>query len=358
MKQSKLTLPASMTAALAFIITCGLSCTQKSTPPQGNQPLPPPEPLPAAKVIPPNPPLSTNNLTVTNVAPKTPPAKSSAPAITNPPPAATTPAKASTPALPNNIVVVEMPASPPTAPAKFYSDEPPLKSCCADEAKPHNYYLSFRAGYQHIYYHDNRDTYYVGAKFYANGAGLRELAGKNAWLVPDASAEISHQYLPKPDGSVTPGTGEGMQFRADFYWPWLNWTTHVLTRTNPVCPLCRPLVLGFGPVAEVGFDQLFDGSSARFARYAGARLTINHNGFIEYTAGGTDGLSGTRQQVVAELPIYASRDGEVRYVLRGEWNRADEAQPDVLSGGLFLEMPFSIFAEPKKWSDLVPFRGK
>ena len=85
---------------------------------------------------------------------------------------------------------------------------------------------------------------------------------------------------------------------------------------------------------------------------------MNHNGFIEYTAGGTDGLSGTRQQVVAELPIYASRDGEVRYILRGEWNRADEAQPDVLSGGLFVEMPFSIFAEPKKWSDLIPFWHK
>lgn len=341
-------------ASLALMLASGLSCSQKSPSPQGNQPLPAPEPLPTNHIAAAKASAPTNNLTVTIVNSNTPVSAT----IATPPPATTT---TSAPPVvpPKNNVVVEMPSAPPTAPTKFYSDEPVLKPCCEGEpSTKRNYYLSFRAGYQHINYHDNRDTYYVGAKFYANGADLRARAGKNAWLVPDATAEISHQYLPKPDGSATPGTGEGMQFRADFFWPWLNWTTGTLFRTNVVCPLCRPLALGFGPVAEVGFDQLFDGSSARFARYAGARLTVNQNGFIEYTAGGTDGLSGTRQQVIAELPIYSSRDGEVRYVLRGEWNRSDEAQPDVLSGGLFLEMPFSIFAQPKKWSDLIPFYHK
>lgn len=350
MKNRKPTVSVSLAASLALMITGGLSCSQKGPSPQGNSPQPAPEPLPTNSVPTAKANAATNNLTVTVIT-------SNAPAsIATPPPATTTPATAPVVAPPSKTVVVEMPSSPPTRPTKFYSDEPPLKSCCEGGADTkHNYYLSFRAGYQHINYHDNRDTYYVGVKFYANGADWRAAAGKNAWLVPDATAEISHQYLPKPDGSATPGTGEGLQFRADLFWPWLNWTSCTLARTNPVCPLCRPLALGLGPVVEVGFDQLFDGSSARFARYAGARLTVNHAGFIEYTAGGTDGLSGTRQQVIAELPIYSSRDGEVRYVLRGEWNRSDEAQPDVLSGGLFLEMPFSIFAQPKKWSDLIPF---
>ena len=356
MKNSKLTLPLSITATLAFIITCGISCTQKTTPPESNGPTSAPKPQPTNSAEPSAATAPANHVAVTNAASTAAATKENAAAITNLPPA---PELAPTAPPSTNSVVVEMPAMPPTAPAKFYSDEPTLKTCCANVTTTNrNYYLSFRAGYQHISYHDNRDTYYLGAKFYANGAGLREQAGKNAWLVPDASAEISHQYLPKPDGIPTPGTGEGIQFRAEFFWPWMHWTTPVSSRSKTVCPLCRPLALGLGPVAEVGFDQLFDGSSARLARYAGARLTINHDGFIEYTGGGTDGLSGTRQQVIAELPIYTSRDGEVRYVLHGEWNRSDEAQPDVLSGGLFLEMPICILTQPKKWSDLVPFMGK
>ena len=51
------------------------------------------------------------------------------------------------------------------------------------------------------------------------------------------------------------------------------------------------------------------------------RLTFNRSGFIEYTMGDTVGLAGTREQIVTEIPFYESRDGEVRYYLRGLWNR-------------------------------------
>jgi len=71
--------------------------------------------------------------------------------------------------------------------------------------------------------------------------------------------------------------------------------------------------------------------------------------------GDTDGLGGTRQQVIAEIPFYESRDGEVRYYLRGLWNHGSSARPDILEGGLFLEMPFSTIVTPSKWGDFVPF---
>jgi len=192
-------------------------------------------------------------------------------------------------------------------------------------------------------------------KFYARPDALRERAGKNAWLIPDAEAELSHEYLAKPDNRPQPGSGEGLAFRANVFWPWEHWTTRLLARTNGICPFSQPLTLGFGPTANVGFDQLFDGSRARLARYGGVRLTFNRDGYIEYTLGDTDGLAGDRQQVAMELPISASRDGEVRYVLRGRWNRGSHSYPDELEGGIFLEMPFGLFATPSKWGDLIPF---
>ena len=135
----------------------------------------------------------------------------------------------------------------------------------------------------------------------------------------------------------------------------MHYTTRSLTRTNAICPFCQPLALGFGPVVDVGFDQLLDGSEARLARYAGVRMTLNRDGYIEYTAGGTDGLAGTRQQIAAELPICQSRDREVRYVLRGLWNTGAHNTPDLLQGGLFVEMPLGILVTPNKWHDFVPF---
>ena len=147
----------------------------------------------------------------------------------------------------------------------------------------------------------------------------------------------------------------GLRLRADFTWPWIHWTTLMFARDNSVCPFCKPLALGLGPTINVGFDHLYNESKYRLARYAGVRLTFNRAGFIEYTAGGTDGLDGTRQQITAEIPFYESRDGEVRYYLRGLWNRGAHNRPDLLEGGLFLEMPFSTLYTPCKWGDLVPF---
>jgi hypothetical protein len=125
-------------------------------------------------------------------------------------------------------------------------------------------------------------------------------------------------------------------------------------RTNSVCPFAQPLTFALGPTVNVGFDHLYDEDAYRFARYAGVRLTFNRSGFIEYTAGDTEGLDGTRQQIITELPFYQSRDGEVRYYFRGLWNHGESYRPDILEAGVFLEMPFSTLVRPDKWRDLVP----
>jgi hypothetical protein len=349
-----------MTASLALIVTCALSCAKKNTG-GDNTPPAPPEPRPTNSVADNTNPATpaTNSadaahpITVTNVA-----ATAGATAdITNPPPAEATTKVGETNAATvtsTNTTVVEMPTTIPAAPTNFYSADFTKNSCCTSPGST-NFLFRLRAGYEHINHGDNNDTYSLGVKFYAYGDGLREQAGNNGWLIPDADAEISSQYLPKTDQNPHPGSDAGLRFRADFTWPWFHWTTLMFARTNSVCPFCQPLTLGLGPTVNVGFDHLYNETAFRFAHYAGARLTFNRAGFIEYTAGGTEGLGGTRQQIVAEIPFYESRDGEVRYYLRGLWNHGSHSKPDVLEGGLFLEMPFSTLYTPCKWGDLVPF---
>jgi hypothetical protein len=360
MKMNKLSVPISMTASLAFIITCALSCAKKSD--TVEKPLSaPPEPIPTNAAVAdtnavPQTTISndaTNQITITNVP-------SATTDITNPPPAETTTKAAETNAATvtsTNTTIVEMPATTPAAPTNFYSADFTKHASCADHATPGstNYFFRLRAGYEHINHGDNNDSWTAGVKFYAYGDGLREQAGNNGWLIPDADAEISSLYLPKTDQNPHPGSDAGLRFRANFTWPWFHWTTLMFARTNSVCPFCQPLTLGLGPTVNVGFDHLYNETDFRLARYAGVRLTFNRAGFIEYTAGGTDGLDGTRQQIVAEIPFYESRDGEVRYYLRGLWNHGARNRPDVLEGGLFLEMPFSTLYTPCKWGDLVPF---
>lgn len=365
MKINKLSIPISMTAALVGLVACAVSCAKKND--NTEKPLPaPPEPLPTNSVAVTNAPsagdtnsAATNIVTITNI----PAATTTTTEITNPPPATTTTKATDTISatdtnLPGHTAIVEMPATIPAAPTNFYAGEMTNSSCCLTPVGglgSTNFFLRFRAGYEHINHGDNNDSYTVGAKFYAYGDGLRESAGKNGWLIPDADVEISSQYLPKTDQNSHPGSDNGLRFRADFNWPWIHWTTLMFARSNSVCPFCQPLALGLGPTVNVGFDHLYNDSKYRLARYAGVRLTFNRAGFIEYTAGGTDGLDGTRQQIVAEIPFYESRDGEVKYYLRGLWNHGANNRSDVLEGGLFLEMPFSTLVTPAKWGDLVPF---
>jgi hypothetical protein len=295
------------------------------------------------------------------VATNTPPP--AAQEITNPPPAETTvisPATAPMTAtnLPGHAEVVEMPTNPPVAPTNFFPATIATPSTCSARPAPAagntNFFFSLRGGYDHIYHGDNNDSYRAGVKFYAYGDGLREAAGKNAWLIPDVAAEISSGDIAKPDYDPHRGSDSGLQFRADFTWPWFHWTSLMFARSNSVCPFCQPLTMGLGPTVDVGFDHLYNEWKYRFARYAGLRLTFNRSGFIEYTMGDTVGLAGTREQIVAEIPFYESRDGEVRYYLRGLWNHGSSSKPDILEGGVFLEMPFSTLIKPEKWGDLVP----
>ncbi len=365
MKMKKLSVPISMTATLAFIVACALSCAKKNTVVENPQPAPPePHPANSAAANSRQPATAATDgkdaahaMAITNL----PGTMTTSPEITNLPPAET----AAKPAENNaatvtstNITIIEMPTTLPAAPTNFYSaDFISNSACCvaSDTTVGTNFFFRFRAGYQHINHGDNNDSYWLSAKFYAYGDDQREGAGKSGWLIPDADAEISSQYLPKSDRNPSPGSGAGLRLRADFSWPWIHWTTRIFARTNSICPFCQPLALAFGPTVNVGFDHLYEESVFHFAGYAGVRLTFNRSGFIEYTAGSTRGLNGTRQQVVTEIPFYESRDGEVRYYLRGLWNRGASNRPDVLEGGLFLEMPFGTLTHPDKWGDLVPF---
>ena len=369
MKKNKLAIPVSMTAALVGIVAVAVSCAKKNETPPSN-PAPPPEPQPtnsasaetntaaaAAAAATNSVDANTNSVVITN-------AVVSAPEITNAPPAETTtnapaPITATDTNLPGHTVVVEMPTNPPAAPANFYTgdltNKPPLATISKESCST-NYLLRLRAGYEHIYHGDNNDSYWVSAKFYAYGNEFRDAVGKNGWLIPDAEAEVSSGFLPKPDNVRNPGSDSGLRFRAAVTWPWFHWTAMMSGREDSVCPFAKPLAFTLGPTVNAGFDHLYnDSSDFRFAEYAGVRLSINRDGFIEYTAGRTEGLDGTRQQVVAELPFFESRDGEVKYYLRGLWNHGANHRPDVLEGGIFLEMPFTTLVKPDKWGDLVPF---
>ena len=351
MKKNNFPAPLLMTASLASVIALNLGCGN-------NQPARPENNLTA-------PDAGTNQATatssntavataavstlVTPIRPGeiTPPPTSVAIAPTTPEPAPTAPATKS------NAKIVEMPATVPTAPKQFYSQSF-ITNHCDTSAAP-DYLFTVRAGYEHASYGDNRDSWYAGIKFYAHPEKLRGQFGKNAWLIPDADMELAHHFLAKPDGAAVPGTDEGLRLRASFYWSWVNWTTKVLVRENCACPFAQPLHFALGPVGVVGFDKTFDGSGFRFARYGGARLSVNRYAFVQYTFGKTDDFGGHRQELSGELPFYISRDQQVRYVIRGEWSRGSGGTPDYYQLGAFAEMPMSLLVRPREWHDLIPF---
>jgi len=304
------------------------------------------------------------SVTIPATAPEPPPEPAVAvapvepPPVTNPPVASVAPAPAAPEKFPETpaptkpepkpvVKVVEMPATVPQPPAKFYT---------AEMAANRDYSLRFRAGYQHANHGDNNDTVWLSAKFSANGDSWRQRAGKNAWLVPDADAEFSHQDLAKKSTGANAGSAEGVRLEASLFWPWQLWTLAVGGRTNDFCPYGGPLALALGPTVNGGFDELFDGTSPQLFSHGGARLTINRDGFIEYTFGGAENLGGVRQQLVGELPLYRSRDGRVRYVVRGVWDHTTGNQADLVQGAFLVEMPLAFLATPSQWNDLIPFR--
>jgi hypothetical protein len=242
--------------------------------------------------------------------------------------------------------VVEMPTTTPPPPANFYP---------SDIATNKFYSLHFRAGYQHANHGNNNSTAWLSAKGSVNADQWRQQAGKNGWLVPDADAEFSHQDLAKKSGGAQSDTDEGVQLQASLFWPWKHWTV-ANTHTNAACPFSGPVALALGPTLNGGFDQLFDGTSPQLFSHGGARLTINRDGYLEYTFGGAENLPGVRQQLAAELPIFQSRNGEIRYLVRGLWDHTTGNQPDLVQGALLVEMPLDIFTSRDKWRDLNPFK--
>lgn len=229
MKKTKLSVPLSVTAALVGLVACAASCAKKNAAPE---PVSPPPPVPTNVTDNTTSAAPTNGVTAaeTNtVATNLPPA--TAEGITNPPPAETTtkaePATNTEANLPGHNTVVEMATNAPVAPTNFYpaSVTASNNACClkpVGNAGNGNYFLTFRAGYEHIYHGDNNDTYWLDAKFYAYGDDVRESVGKNAWLIPDADLEVYSGYLPKTDNNPHPGSDPGLGFRADLTWPWIH----------------------------------------------------------------------------------------------------------------------------------------
>jgi hypothetical protein len=364
MKKNTLALPLSLTAALTSVIALNLGCGKKTSP--GSEHWDTPQAGTNFPTVSTDLNSATNQTAAGSLAMN---GASTPGEITTPPAAATTqpPAPATPEIAPtapaetsasstykktgHKKKIVEMPATAPAVPARFYSGDFATNHYCLGT----DYEVAVRAGYLHTGYGDNHDTAYGGVKFYAHPDQLRAAAGKNAWLIPDFDAELTHQYLAKPDDTAHPGTGEGLQLRADIYWPWVNWTLHTLAEENAVCPFSGPLHFGLGPVFITGFDKTFDGSGFRFARYGGARLTLNRYAFVQYAYGETDGFAHDRQEVLAELPFYVSHDGCVRYVLCGEWSRGELDLPDYYAAGAFVEMPLDLLIRPREWRDLVPF---
>ena len=280
---------------------------------------------------------------VTPVAAAAPAAKPVAPEKVPDAPAPTKPEAKPTPAPKPVTKVVEMPATTPQPPANFYP---------TDIATNKFYSLRFRAGYQHANHGNNNSTAWLSAKASVNADQWRQQAGKNGWLVPDADAEFSHQDLAKKSGS---DTGEGVQLLASLFWPWKHWTIQS-GRTNAACPFSGPVALALGPTVNGGFDQVFDGTSPQLFSHGGARLTINRDGYLEYTFGGAENLGGVRQQLAGELPIFQSHNGEIRYLVRGLWDHTTGNHPDLVQGAFLVEMPLDFIATPSKWRDLIPFR--
>lgn len=352
MKKNTLATPLLLSASLASVVALNLSCGKKTSN------LSAPESAPGGNI---------------NLAPTRPnPAPS--PVITNTPAAITTaPAAPGTPDLaPTASAVkstdkkwwqrfggktVEMSTNAPTAPKNFYPEDFSTNHVSLLDSRS-DYYFAARAGYEHASYGNDRDTWYAGIKFYANPTQLRARAGKGGWLVPDFSAEFSHQALARPDKATNPGAGDGVQFQTELYWPWVNWTTKVFARENCACAFAKPMTITFGPVFVTGFDKTFEGSGFRFSRYGGARLAVNRYAFLEYTFGKTDGFADTRQEFLGELPFYISRDEQVRYVLRGEWIRSDRRRDDYYQVGAFVEMPLGLLFRPRDWHDLIPFANR
>jgi hypothetical protein len=250
------------------------------------------------------------------------------------------------------ITTIEMAANPPVPPKNFYPKDFSTNHVNLFDSSS-DYYFAARGGYEHSGYGNNRDTWYLGITFYAQPDNLRAQLGKNAWLIPDAVVEFSHQALPRPENSTI--AGDGIQLRADIYWNWIKWTTHAFARENSACVYARPWTFAFGPLVETGFEKTFEGSAFRADRYFGGRFSINRYAFVQYTFGKTDGFGGVRENLLGELPISISHDSQVRYVLRGEWERGDRNYPSFYEAGIFVEAPLGLLARPREWRDLIPF---
>ncbi len=274
----------------------------------------------------------------------------------NKPPAVKAPASRA----PEKVVATKAPESnPPVPPAetKTYSTTPNLLS--DGTTRDEELFSRARLGYEHAHFGGSKDTWRLGAQIYYQPKTWRnELKGQTnglvAVLIPDVYADAGHAAVASTSAGGNPVIGDGLQFNAGAFWPWLTWSNNISWMTNGNS---HELHLAFGPTAHAGVQVMTSGSQhdAELSRYGGVRLAAGTDAFIEYTVGKTDGLPGLRQQILAEFPIYQKDDSELRYVFRGLWNSPYSHGKDILSASLLIEFPFDAVTHPSKFRDLVPF---
>jgi hypothetical protein len=171
MKTKNLYVPLSMTAALAGLVACAVSCAKKSG--DTAKPVRPPETAPVKTISPVTNALpATNTAALTNVARLVEtPALTNAPVpeITNAPPAETAvkapePNEIAETKIPGHLTVVEMPTNPPAAPLQFFpasaitNAELIRVAPATGEGATDQFSLTLRAGYEHINHGDNNEN--------------------------------------------------------------------------------------------------------------------------------------------------------------------------------------------------------
>jgi len=219
-------------------------------------------------------------------------------------------------------------------------------------------FYRIRLGYDRTQYGRGSDAWHVGAQFNVRPAAWPgESSSKLAtFLVPDTTVDIAHTGLATTINKA-PTTGDGVQADLNLYWPWLNWGLDSASGEPGADNAPAKYKLSLGPTTDLAYQELTSTDSARaeWIRYAGTRIMLNHDAFVEYTIGRTDGLPGWRQQSTAEFPIYQKTGSDLRYVIRGSWNSAYDSSKDLYGISVLIEIPLDTFNHPSKFLDLVPF---
>jgi hypothetical protein len=285
---------------------------------------------------------------------------------TNPPPAAPV-----VPAPETNIIsaapVVSIPATNPPPAAEISTSPTNWPSCSMvrnlltdtftnNLTDNQEWFYRFRAGYERANFGNDKNTWFLGAKFYYRPQSWRDELkdGTNfigSLLIPDTLAEIEHTAIEITSDSGRPTTEDGVRIGAGLFWPWLNWLSKATD-----CP-SGELQFSVGPTMNGGVEENTTGSDPdmNWFYYGGVRLAASPDAFVEFTVGKNGDLAGLRRQIIGEIPIYRKARSDFRYVLRGVWNTSSPQNGNFFEAAVLVEFPFEALEHPSSFRDLIPF---